>query len=245
MIAEDRSQMFFMNFFKNVTSVFEHIDSIDDVKVDIIDGAHFFLGHPVFIPIKDDGKKNLSPLNGITREIELCQTGYKKVTPGSSKDFDGGYKVAKVWLVNNQAFKVTFLTPTQAEFDKNDCNVQIRPYPFYEGKVIGDPDPEYLGAYSENDELRYILRKFNYCPDVIECVKEEIIGKDSPVMNMLRIQKSSSGVYKFFLFGKEFQVSTIIYNAYKDMMGDENTIPHLFKIRYSKDAIIDLQYLKQ
>lgn len=244
MIAEEKSQMFFMNCFKNVTSVFESIDSIDDVKIDIVDGTHFFLGHPVFIPIDDDEEENFSLLVGIAKEIELCQTGYKRVIPGSSKDFDGGYKVAKVWLINNEAFKVTFLTPTQAEFDKNDCNVQIRPYPFYEGKIIGDPDPEYLGAYSENDELRYILHKFNYSPDTIECDKEEIIGKDSPVMNMIRIQKSNNGVYNLFLFGKEFQVSTIIYEAYKDMMADKDTYPHLFKILYSKDTIIDMQYIK-
>lgn len=241
-------QMALMNF-SPVTSVIERIDSINDLKVDIVDGIHYILGYPVYCPALHTSFPYGLPtydviyLCDIESEIDLCQNGYKKVTPGSSKDFDGGYKYCKLWLKNGKAFKITLLTPTQAEFDKDECSVKIRPYPFYEGHVIGTSNPNYFGVYSENDELRHLLFDSGYRGDLFEYDSEEIIGKDFPVMNLLRIQRFG-GTFSIYLLGKRIQSSTLLYRAYRDMMNAGDKYPHLFKIRSSQDVIVDMEYLQ-
>lgn len=242
-------QMAIMNFDPEAKSVIKKIDEIENVKVDVVDGAHYILGYPIYCPYVNTTfpyglpTYDLAFLYAIESEIDLCKTGYKKVTIGSSKDFDGGYKFAKLWMKKDQVFKVTFLTPTQAEFDKDECSVRIRPYPFYEGHAIGTPTTDYFGVYSENDELRQLLFDSKYRGEAFRFNKEIVIGQDSPVMDLLRVQKFG-GTWSLYLYGKRVLSSTLLYRAYKEMLNHEGEYPHLFKLRLWDDVIVDMEYVK-
>ena len=131
--------------------------------------------------------ENYPIYSGIKHEINLVQNGltenlqvirylpnYKTCKKGSSLDFDGGYTHVKLYLENTwekglpQLLKIVFLTPTQAEFNKDTTRLAIHPYPWFNGKTVfvdeDDPDPEvYYGLYTEDDEC-VLISTLNYTP---------------------------------------------------------------------------------
>lgn len=140
--------------------------------------------------------ENYPIYSGIKHEINLVQNGlteshqvirylpnYKKCRKGSSLDFDGGYTHVKLYLEKTwekglpQLLKIVFLTPTQAEFNKDTTRLAIHPYPWFNGKTVfvdeGDPDPEvYYGLYTEDDEC-VLISTLNYTPAGPLTKKEE------------------------------------------------------------------------
>lgn len=230
------------------------IDNIDSVKVYLQNEIPYILGFPITTPFT--GPLELDRINPelvrIIHEIKLCQSGYKKIEKGSSMDFDGGYKFAKLWFDSyEEVTKVTFLTPTQAEFDKDECPVFIHPYGWFDRKVhINDPfikDEDIFGIYSENDELRIVIPETAYPKpnvftfDLVRDIRKdecEILGKEYPLFNSLRIQKNYRGFFKLYLNGKELYSPGVIYPAYLEMKKKEKEgwkPPYLFEVYYTKD----------
>ena len=114
--------------------------------------------------------------NGMTESLQVVRylTNYKKCRKGSSLDFDGGYTHVKLYLEKTwekglpQLLKIVFLTPTQAEFNKDTTRLAIHPYPWFNGKTVfvdeEDDDPEvYYGLYTEDDEC-VLISTPNYTP---------------------------------------------------------------------------------
>ena len=140
--------------------------------------------------------ENYPIYSGIKHEINLVQNGlaenlqvirylpnYKSCRKGSSLDFDGGYTYVKLYLEKTwekglpQLLKIVFLTPTQAEFNKETTRLSIHSYPWFNGKTVfvdeDDPDHDvYYGLYTEDDEC-VLISTLNYPPAGHRTKKEE------------------------------------------------------------------------
>lgn len=138
--------------------------------------------------------ENYPIYSGIKHEINLVQNelaenlqvirylpNYKTCKKGSSLDFDGGYTHVKLYLEKTwekglpQLLKIVFLTPTQAEFNKDTTRLAIHPYPWFNGKTVfvDENDPEdYYGLYTEDDEC-VLISTLNYNPAGPLTKKEE------------------------------------------------------------------------
>lgn len=226
------------------------IDDINSVKVYLQNEDPYILGYPITTP--SDPDKINPELIRIIHEIQICQSGYKKIEKGSSMDFDGGYKFAKLWFdIHEEVIKVTFLTPTQAEFDKDECPVFFHPYGWFNGKVhLTDPelkDENIYGIYSEDDELRLVIPETGYPNALIftygivtDFRKDrcKILGGSYPLFNSLRIQKNKKGFFRLYLNGAELYAPNIAYSAYLKMKEKEKEggkPPYLFEVYYTED----------
>lgn len=148
-------------------------------SVNARNNPYYFLsyGYHVNYPIYSGIKHEINLVqNGMTESLQVVRylTNYKKCRKGSSLDFDGGYTHVKLYLEKTwekgipQLLKIVFLTPTQAEFNKDTTRLAIHPYPWFNGKTVfvdeKDDDPEvYYGLYTEDDEC-VLINTPNYTP---------------------------------------------------------------------------------
>lgn len=131
---------------------------------------HTFMSMPILSLVGVgmwDGKKNIvyRPfVQGVLNEVYQVTEGYKKVLPKSSMDFDGGYSHVKVYFLKTEkgeehVVKVHFLSPTQAEFNKDTTNLTIHKYPYFERNEVEVPGgfkKTRYGLYTEDNELVYL-----------------------------------------------------------------------------------------
>lgn len=155
----------------------------------------------------------------IQDELDQCRDGYKKVLPWSEMEFDGGYSFVKLYLIQHPSykaiyyiFKVSFLTPTQSQFDKNEGRLEIHKYPYFDHQTIdvGLPEPStWYGFYSEEGELRCLwdtswqeeqpnginymldsLDKMQYEMNTTPAFSSQVMGDSYPLLKTIAMQEN-------------------------------------------------------
>ena len=168
----------------------------------------------------------------VSQELYECKEGYKKILEGSPMDFDGGYQIAKLYLdsESDDIIKIVFLTPTQAEFDKDECPVEIHPWPWFNGKcAISESMWKKIGSrygfYTEADELRSLPKKsipdsYSYFHNIKDC---KTLGDGYPIMKKIRIQQvPNENRYAFYLDGYETTDPSDLIMLYEDLQDRAN-----------------------
>lgn len=227
---------------------------IDTLSIDYDEESMIakLFGIPIYSPERDftlETKKAVIRHTGfctlISQELYECKEGFKKIRKGSSLEYDGGYTRAKLYLDSETGhiIKVVFLTPTQAEFDKDECTVSIHPYPWFENKLaISEEEWEKIGSpygfYTEANELRCLPIRTN---STIHFDKEDIaniriLGDGYPLLKRLRIQKESNyGNHQIFIDGYEVIDPIEIVDAYRvteSLFKFDKRVPYLYQVMF-------------
>lgn len=207
-----------------------HIAEEDPNEMKFTDD-HTFMGMPILSLVGVgmwDGKKNIvyRPfVQGVMNEVYQVTEGYKKVLPESSMDFDGGYTHVKVYFIktekgNEHVVKVHFLSPTQAEFNKDTMSLSIHKYPYFERKDVEVPGgftKERYGLYTEDNELVYLGSK---APNIKNRVSNdgftfEIFRRDFAFFNTIK-RVHSDGRFHIEVDEKTIMNPDFLFTAYDE-----------------------------
>lgn len=207
-----------------------HIAEEDPNEMKFTD-EHTFMNIPILSLVGVgmwDGKKNIvyRPfVQGILNEVYQVTEGYKKVLPKSSMNFDGGYTHVKVYFLKTEkgiehVVKVHFLSPTQAEFNKDTTDLTIHKYPYFERKTVEIPDgfeKDRYGLYTEDNELVYLGSKV---PNVKawwnkDGFTHEIFDRDFPFFNTIK-RVHSDGRFHLEVNNKVIMNPDYIFTAYEE-----------------------------